>query len=91
MGWVSGIVVFLITWWTVLFAVLPWGNCPDEVPQTGNVHSAPSFPKLWKKFLVTTIISCLIWAVVYGLIAANVISFHDMAAQMAAQDMEPAK
>ena len=25
MGWVSGIVVFVIVWWIVVFAVLPFG------------------------------------------------------------------
>lgn len=93
MGWISGIVVFLMIWWVVLFTVLPWGNRPSEDPVSGQVHSAPALPRLGKKFLITTAISCLLWLVVYGLIASNVISFHDMAAEMAEQDklMESSK
>ncbi|HAJ89959.1 MAG TPA: DUF1467 domain-containing protein [Rhodospirillaceae bacterium] len=86
MGLVSGIVVFLMVWWTVLFAVLPWGNRPSEEPVTGNVVSAPDKPKLLKKFLITTLVSAIIWLLIYGLMSLNVISFYDMAADMAAQD-----
>ncbi len=86
MGWISGIVVFLMIWWTTLFAVLPFGPRSEETPQVGNAHGVPDFPRLGKKVIITTVISCLLWVVVYGLIASNVISFHDMAAQMAEQD-----
>ncbi|OFW87623.1 MAG: hypothetical protein A3J37_03080 [Alphaproteobacteria bacterium RIFCSPHIGHO2_12_FULL_45_9] len=86
MGLVSGIVVFLMVWWTVLFAVLPWGNRPSEAPVTGNTTSAPDKPKILKKFMVTTLVSAIIWLLIYGLITSNVISFYDMAADLAAQD-----
>lgn len=86
MGLVSGIVVYLMVWWTVLFAILPWGNRPSETPVTGNTVSAPDKPKILKKFMVTTLVSAIIWLLIYGLISSNVISFYDMAADLAAQD-----
>lgn len=86
MGVVSGIVVYLMIWWVVLFAVLPWGVRPSSEPLVGNTQSAPEFPRLGKKFLITTVISLLVWLVVYGLITSNVISFYDMAQDMANQD-----
>ncbi len=86
MGLISGIVVYLMVWWTVLFAVLPWGNRQSAEPIVGNVVSAPDKPKILKKFVVTTLISGFIWLVIYGLISSNVISFYEMAADMAAQD-----
>jgi len=88
MGIVSGIVVFLMVWWTALFAVLPWGIRHDENPQTGNVTSAPDKPRILKKFLITTLVSCVIWLLIYGLISSNVISFYDMAEDLAAQDAQ---
>lgn len=88
MGPISGIVVFLMVWWTTLFAVLPWGNRPDEEPIIGNTVSAPNKPKLLKKFLITTLVSAIIWLLIYGLISSNVISFYDMAADMEAQDYQ---
>lgn len=89
MGVISGIVVFFMVWWTVLFAILPWGNRPSTEPMTGNTVSAPDKPRILKKFLVTTAVSVLIWLVIYGLISSNVINFYDMAADMAAQDAQP--
>lgn len=91
MGWISGIVVFLMIWWVTLFAVLPWGNRRDEERLVGTVHSAPDQPRLIRKFLITTAISCLLWLVVYGLIESNIISFHDMAESMAQADLETEK
>lgn len=86
MGLVSGIVVFFMIWWTVIFAVLPWGNRKSESVEVGNVASAPDKPRIFKKFLVTTLVTCIIWLLIYGLITSNVINFYDMAADMAAQD-----
>jgi predicted secreted protein len=86
MGFISGIVVFLMIWWTALFAVLPWGNRPAQDLIEGQVASAPDKPRLLKKFLITTAISVVLWCIVYGLISSNVINFYDMAADMAAQD-----
>ena len=32
MGWISGIFVYFLIWWVVLFAVLPWGvQVPDII------------------------------------------------------------
>ena len=86
MGWVSGIVVFLMVWWTTLFTVLPWGNRKSDVPQVGNVASAPDKPRLLRKFVITTLVTAIIWLIIYGLIEANVINFYDMAAEMDVAD-----
>lgn len=86
MGPISGIVVYLMVWWTVLFAVLPWGVRNEEPTQTGNTASAPDKPKILKKFIATSLVSAIIWLVIYGLITSNVISFYDMAAELDAQD-----
>lgn len=86
MGLVSGIVVFVMIWWVSLFTVLPWGNRPSDNPVVGEVASAPEKPRLLKKFLATTLISCVLWGIVYGLIASNALNFYDLAADMAAKD-----
>jgi len=79
MGWVSGIVVYLITWWVVLFAVLPWGVRPPDEPEPGHATSAPARPRLWMKFAVTTVVAAVIWLGIYGVIEAGWISFREMA------------
>ncbi len=82
MGIVSGIVVYFITWWTVLFAVLPWGVKPPDNPEPGHAPSAPAQPRLLKKFMITTIVSAVIWLVIYGVVESGLISFRDMARSM---------
>ncbi|MFA7275329.1 MAG: DUF1467 family protein [Pseudobdellovibrionaceae bacterium] len=91
MGIVSGIVVFIMIWWVTLFAVLPWGVRPSEAPVPGEFGGAPEKPLLLKKVIATTLISVVLWCVVYGLIDANVISFHEMAREMAEQDLQMEK
>ena len=82
MGWVSGIAVYVIIWWTVLFAVLPWGIRPAEDPVPGEMPGAPENPRLWTKAGVTTAISAVVWGVVYLLVDSNLISFREMAERM---------
>lgn len=86
MGLVSGIAVFLLVWWIVLFTVLPWYNRPVDNPETGHVASAPKSPNLKIKFLVTTVISAFIWIGVYGLIEMEIIDYRSIALQMMQED-----
>jgi len=80
MGWASGLMVYFITWWTVLFAVLPWGVQTD--PQTGQI-GAPKVPHLKRKFIVTTLISALIWLVIYWMVRnPDILPFRHMADEM---------
>jgi len=80
MGLVSSIVVFLITWWTVLFMVLPWGARPPEQPGEGHAPSAPERPMLLRKFLITTLISAVIFTIIYLVVEAEFFSFRDWVA-----------
>jgi predicted secreted protein len=65
--------IFLVIWWTVLFAVLPLGVRSHheegiEVPGGGDPGS-PVDPKLKKKFFTTTWIAALLtfiaWVVIH--------------------------
>ncbi|MEK7801239.1 MAG: DUF1467 family protein [Pseudomonadota bacterium] len=83
MSIVSGIVVYLLLWWTVVFCVLPFGMNPIK----GN-EGLPHNPKILQKALITTLISGILWVVIYVLIDHHVISFFDMAEHMATQDFK---
>ena len=82
MGLVSGIVVYLITWWVVLFAILPWGVRPPEVPDPGHAPSAPVKPRLRLKFAVTSVVAAVIWVGIFALAQSDLISFRRNAAGM---------
>ncbi len=79
MGWFTGIVVFLITWWTLLFTVLPFGHERDT-------DGTPKIANMKKKFVWTTFVSALVWIIIYLVIDAEIISFQDMAQKMIKED-----
>lgn len=79
---VSGIVLYLLIWWTVIFAVLPWGNKAPDDPEKGFAGSAPINPRIKLKFIVTTVVAAILWLIIYALISAEVINFYDYAQSM---------
>lgn len=66
-----GIASYFILWWTVLFAVLPWGvrshHEAGVKPGEGVDPGAPVVPQLLKKALITTLVSTVLfvagWAI----------------------------
>lgn len=80
MGWASGLAVFFVVWWTVLFAVLPWGVRTD--PETGQI-GAPERPLLLRKFVATTLITGIVWVIIYLVVSQpHLLSFRDAAREM---------
>ena len=65
----SGLAIYFVIWWTVLFAVLPFGvrNAAEagESVQQGNEAGAPVVHGLVRKFLITTVISAVVFATIY--------------------------
>ncbi|WP_448202943.1 DUF1467 family protein [Azospirillum sp. sgz302134] len=82
MGWVTGISVYVVVWWVVLFAVLPWGVRAPETPEPGMADSAPVRPRILLKFVVTTLVAAVVWAGIYAVVASDLISFREMAKSM---------
>jgi predicted secreted protein len=74
--WFGGIVIYVICWWMVLFAVLPWGNSPPETPEPGHATSAPERPRLALKFAVTTGIATVIFLLIWWLMDSGLVSFR---------------
>lgn len=81
MTWYTGLFVFVIIWWLVLFTVLPWGVRQPEADEIepGQMSGAPHKPQLLRKLLVTTAIATVLWAGAYYLITSDLISFREMA------------
>jgi predicted secreted protein len=74
----TGTVVYLLIWWTALFAILPIGTRPDPVgdPAAGGWRGAPERPLLLRKVLATTAVSAVLWLGVYALVESDWISFR---------------
>lgn len=86
MNFVTGVFVYFLTFWTVLFAILPYGNHAPDVKAPGDMPGAPANPRIKQKFIVTAIVSAVIWLIIYWLIKIDIINFHDFAMQMIAED-----
>lgn len=76
MSWATGIMVYLVIWWTVLFCVLPLGVRRVEKPGKGQEHGAPEKPDLVRKAIITTIVAAVVWIVFFALHQADVFSFR---------------
>ena len=77
MGIGTSIAVFLTIWWTVLFAVLPLGNrtyyeMGEQCPGGGD-PGAPMNPNLGRKFITTTIVAAVLFAILWLVIRFGVI------------------
>ena len=71
MGITGSIVVYVIIWWIVFFSVLPIGIQSNKEVFKDNIEGsdpgAPKNPRIGKKFLITTLITSIIFAVIYYL------------------------
>jgi predicted secreted protein len=65
----TGFAIYATVWWTVLFAVLPWGTVTHAEAGIdkgdGGDPGAPVDPKLKQKFLLTTAISAVIFGIIW--------------------------
>ena len=74
---VNSFVLFVLIWWVMLFAVLPWGVRPqDHTDNPAHWSGAPERPMMWRKLLATTLISLLLWTVAEWAIQDGWINFR---------------
>jgi len=73
----TAFVLYTLIWWTVLFAVLPFGTRPvaDADAATGW-RGAPERPLIGRKLLATTVISAVLWGVAMLVIQSDWWSFR---------------
>ena len=79
------IAAFLTLWWVVLFAVLPWGiqshaEAGIEV-HDGGAPGAPVNPKLKEKFLITTLVTAILFAILWLVVRFHVVELPPLAAR----------
>jgi predicted secreted protein len=68
------IAIYVVIWWTVLFAILPIGvrtQGEDGVVVPGTPASAPTRPRLVRVVLLTTLVSAVVFAGVWAILSYN--------------------
>ena len=82
MSLATALAIYFIVWWTVLFAVLPWGvRSQDESGEVapGTDPGAPAVPKLGVKLIWTTVVATLVFGAFYVTYVYRLISLDDLA------------
>ena len=73
MSWVTGILVFVVLWWLVFFAVLPWGVRSGPDHHAGHDAGAPANPALVRKAAVTTVLAAILFSLAYWAIDSGLL------------------
>ncbi len=78
MSWMTGIAIYMTIWWTALFAILPLGvrshaEMGIDTPGGGD-PGAPVNPNLKRKFITTTWVAAVVFAILWLVIHFHVIT-----------------
>lgn len=80
MGPMTLTAIYLTIWWTVLFAVLPLGaksfSEAGIEPPPGADPGAPVNPNMKRKFITTTWVSAIVFAVLLAVIHFRLVPMH---------------
>jgi predicted secreted protein len=83
MPWTTGLAIFFLIWWVVLFAVLPWGVRSQHeggAVTPGTEPGAPSLPRLGRKLLWTTLVSAVLFVGCYVVYADRLVTLEGLLA-----------
>ena len=81
MGITGSIIVYVLIWWIIFFSVLPVGIQSNKEKFKEKIDGidpgAPINPKIGKKFLITTLITSIIFIVIYYLVEFNLLNLRE--------------
>ena len=81
MGITGSIIVYVLIWWIIFFSVLPIGIQSNKEKFKEKIEGidpgAPINPKIGKKFLITTLITSIIFIVIYYLVEINLLNLRE--------------
>ena len=76
----GSIIIYVMIWWIIFFSVLPIGiqsNKEAFKEKIGGMDpGAPKNPRIGKKFLITTLITTIIFVVIYYLVNADLLNLR---------------
>ena len=72
-------VIYIIIWWIVFFALLPIDvNRAKTVKIEGEDPGSPENPKILKKFIYCTVITTIIFSIIFLLIKFEYLNLRNM-------------
>ncbi len=74
----GSIVIYVIIWWIVFFSLLPIDVNRNKFKKIeGEDPGSPENPKIFKKFIFTTIISSVLFLIIYYLVRYNYLNLRN--------------
>ena len=81
MGFTGSIIVYVSIWWIVFFSIFPLRiksqNLKFKEQLTGKDPGGPKKPKMGKKFLITTLITTVIFIIIYYLVSIDYLNLRN--------------
>ena len=81
MGITGSIIIYVMIWWIIFFSILPVGIKSNKEAFRDSIEGidpgAPKNPKIGKKFLITTIITSIIFIVIYYLVQFDLLNLRE--------------
>ena len=81
MGITGSIIVYVMIWWIIFFSVFPIGIQSNKEIFKEKIEGidpgAPKNPEIIKKFLITTLITSLIFIVIYYLVEIDLLNLRE--------------
>ncbi|MES1156005.1 MAG: DUF1467 family protein [Pseudorhodoplanes sp.] len=77
----TAVAIYFLIWWLMLFAVLPFGvrsQGEGGDVSRGTDPGAPMIPRIWWKLFWTTVLSGVVFAILYVVYTNKLISFDDI-------------
>ncbi len=80
MTWTTGLAIYFLIWWITLFAILPFGIKSQHEGEItpGTDPGAPMLPRLLSKIAWTTLVSTVLYALLYVIYAYRLIGLDDI-------------
>jgi predicted secreted protein len=76
----GSLIVYISIWWIVFFSILPLGIKSQDAKFSdelyGNDRGAPINPKIGKRFFITTLITSIIFLIIYYLVSQNYLNLR---------------
>ncbi len=78
---ITGIAVYFIVWWLLLFTVLPLGvkgqhESGDIVP--GTEPGAPQKSRMRLKIIQTSVLAAIVWLIIFCIITFNLVDWNNI-------------
>ncbi len=81
MGITGSLIVYIIIWWIIFFSILPVGikseNHQFKENLEGNDPGAPKNPKIGIKFMITTIITTILFFGIYYMVSIDYLNLRE--------------